>query len=201
MEKLLATRFIREVQYPEWLENVVVVPKKNDKWNICVDYLNLNEACLKDSFPLLRIDQIVDATARDELISFMDAYSGYNQIPMFSPDIMKIVFITIEDVFYYKVMSFGLKNAGAMYQIMMTKIFQPLFGKTMEAYIDYMLVMLPRKDYHTSHLQKAFILIREHHLKLNLAKCAFSVSSEKFLGNLVTKRGIEVCPTRALVLV
>ena len=73
--------FIREVQYPEWLANIVVVPKKNGKWCIYVDYSYLNEACPKDSFPLPRIDQIVDAMAGNELLFFMDAYSGYNQIP------------------------------------------------------------------------------------------------------------------------
>ena len=70
--------FIREVQYPEWLANVVAISNKNGKWRICVDYSDLNEACLKDSFPLLRIDQIVDATVRNKLLSFMDAYSAYN---------------------------------------------------------------------------------------------------------------------------
>ena len=78
VKKLLAVGFIREVQYPEWLENVVVVPKKIGKWRKCVDYSDLNEACPKDSFPLLRIGQIMDTTVGNELISFMDAYSGYN---------------------------------------------------------------------------------------------------------------------------
>ena len=78
VDKLLATRFICEVQYLKWLANIVVVPKKNDKWRICVDYSDLNEACLNDSFSLSIIDHIVDAKARNELFSFMDAYSRYN---------------------------------------------------------------------------------------------------------------------------
>ena len=101
------------MQYLEWLPNVIVVPKKNDKWRICVDHSNLNEACLKDSFLLLKIDQTVDATIRNELLSFMDAYSRYNRIPMFLANLVKTTFITIEGMFCYKVMLFGLKNARA----------------------------------------------------------------------------------------
>lgn len=82
MEKLLAVGFIREVEYPEWLANVVVVPKKEEKWRVCVDYTNLNDACPKYSFPLPRIDQIVDSIARHKMLSFLDAFSGYHQISM-----------------------------------------------------------------------------------------------------------------------
>ena len=78
--KLLQAKAIREVEYPEWLANVVLVKKANDKWRLCIDFTDLNRACLKDSFPLPRIDLIVDATAGHELLSFMDAFSGYNQI-------------------------------------------------------------------------------------------------------------------------
>ena len=90
-----------------------MVPKKNDKWRVCVGYSDLNEACPKDSFPLPLIDQIIDSTVGHKLISLMDAYSGYNQIPMFSPNAVKTSFITIEKMFCYKVMSFGLKNVEA----------------------------------------------------------------------------------------
>lgn len=82
MEKLLAVGFIREVEYPEWLANVVVIPKKEGKWRVCVDYTNLNDACPKYSFPLPRIDQIVDSIAGYKMLSFLDAFSGYHQIPM-----------------------------------------------------------------------------------------------------------------------
>ena len=78
VDKLLATGFIKEVKYPEWLANVVVVLKKGDKWRVCVDYTKLNEACPKDSFPLPRIDQIVDATAEHGILSFLDAFSKYH---------------------------------------------------------------------------------------------------------------------------
>ena len=78
VEKLLATRFIWEVYYPKWLANVVMVKKSNEKWRMCVDFTDLNNACPKDSFPLLRIDHLFDSTAGHELLTFMDAFSGYN---------------------------------------------------------------------------------------------------------------------------
>ena len=78
VEKLLTANFIREVHYPEWLANVVMVKKPNGKWRICIDYIDLNKACPKDSFPIPRIDQLVDVTAGHELLSFIDAYLGYN---------------------------------------------------------------------------------------------------------------------------
>ena len=92
--KLLTAGFIREVYYPEWLANVVLVKKANGKWRMCVDFTNLNKACPKDSFPLLRIDQLVDSTAGHKLLTFMDAFSRYNQIRMAEEDQEKTIFIT-----------------------------------------------------------------------------------------------------------
>ena len=85
VSKLLQAGAIREVEYPEWLANVVLVKKANGKWRLYIDFTDVNRACPKDSFPLPRIDLIVDATASHELLSFMDAFSGYNQISM-DPD-------------------------------------------------------------------------------------------------------------------
>ena len=82
VRKLLEAGFIREVKYLEWLANVVVVKKKNGKWRACINFTDLKKACPKDSFPLPKIDQLVDATAGYELLSFIDAFSGYNQIKM-----------------------------------------------------------------------------------------------------------------------
>ena len=139
VDNLLKERFIREIKYAEWMANVVVVPKKGGKWRVCVDYTDLNEACTKDNFPLPRIDQIVDASARHRMLLFLDAFLGYHQIPMHRPNAEKTTFITPHELFYYNVMPFGLKNVRATYQRSVTKMFNPLLGKTMEAYIDDML--------------------------------------------------------------
>ena len=115
MDNLLKAGFIEEIKYPEWLANVVVVPKKGDKWRVCVDNTDLYEECPKDSFPLLRIDQIVDTSAGHGMLSFLDAFSRYHQIPMHPPDAKKIAFITPYGLFCYNMMSFGLKNVKATY--------------------------------------------------------------------------------------
>ena len=86
VDKFLTANFIREVFYPDWLANVVMVKKNIGKWQMCVDFTDLNKACLKDSFSLLRIDQLVDSTAGHKLLTFMDAFSGYNQIVMDESD-------------------------------------------------------------------------------------------------------------------
>ena len=92
--KLLHAKAIREVEYPEWLANVVLVKKANDKWRLCIDFTDINRACPKDSFPLPRIDLIVDATAGHELLSFIDTFSGCNQISMDPSDQEKTSFVT-----------------------------------------------------------------------------------------------------------
>ena len=94
VDNLLKAGFIREIKYPEWLANVVVVPKKGGKGRVCVDYTDLNDAFPKDSFPLPPIDQIVDASSGHGMLSFLDAFSGYHQIPMYSPGVEKTTFIT-----------------------------------------------------------------------------------------------------------
>ena len=94
VDKLLQAGGIREVEYPKWLANIVLVKKANDKWRLCIDFTDINKACQKDSFPLPRIDIIVDATVGHELLSFMDAFSGYNQISMDPNDQEKTSFVT-----------------------------------------------------------------------------------------------------------
>ena len=89
MDNILKARFIREIKYSEWLANVVEVPKKGGKWRLCVDYTDLNEACPKDSFHLPRIDQIINASTGHGILSFLDAFSGYHQIPMHPPNAEK----------------------------------------------------------------------------------------------------------------
>ena len=154
MDNLLRVGFIKEIKYPEWLANVVMVPKKGDKWKVCVDYTYLNEACSKDSFPLPRIDQIVDASTKHRMLSSLDAFSGYHQIPMHPLDVKKTAFITPHGQYCYNIMPFGLKNIGVTYQRLVTKIFRPLMGKTLEVYIDDMIVKSKERPNHTNTCKK-----------------------------------------------
>ncbi|BFG16937.1 hypothetical protein CerSpe_032110 [Prunus speciosa] len=124
----------------------------------------------------------------------MDAYSGYNQIMMHEDDKAKTSFIIERGTYCYKVMPFGLKNAGATYQRLVNKIFKEQIGKTMEVYMDDMLVKAPKRADHIKNLAEAFSLLRQYRMKLNPSKCTFGVSSSRFLGYLVTQRGIEAHP-------
>ena len=196
VERFLKIEAIREVLYPEWLSNTVVMKKKNGKWRVCVDFTDLNKACPKDPFPLPKIDQLVDSTAGHERMSFLDAFQGYHQIALRKEDQEKTALITPRGVFYYKVMPFGLKNAGATYQRMITKMFSKLLGKTVEVYIDDMVVKSVKGMNHVEDLEQVFGILRRHNLKLNASKCAFGVGSGKFLGFLVTQHGIEANPNQ-----
>ena len=122
--KLIENGAVKEVAYPEWLSNVVMVTKANGKWRLCVDFTELNKACPKDSHPLPRIDLLIDATTGHELLTFLDEYSGYNQISMHHPDQEKTSFITPKGTYYYRVITLGLKNAEATYQRLVNKMFQ-----------------------------------------------------------------------------
>ncbi|XP_024036260.1 uncharacterized protein LOC112096786 [Citrus clementina] len=163
--------------------------------------LDLNKACPKDSFPLPKIDQLVDSTAGHGLLSFMDAFSGYNQIPMYEPDEESTAFITNQGLFCYRVMPFGLKNAGATYQRLVNKVFKPLIGKTMEVYVDDMITKSKVPKEHVRHLEETFELLRKYKMKLNPEKCAFGVESGKFLGFMVSHRGIEANPEKIQAIV
>ncbi|KAL8112362.1 hypothetical protein AgCh_019892 [Apium graveolens] len=173
IDRLLEAKLVRESFYPKWVANTVLVRKPNRKWHTCVDFTNLNNAYPKDSFYLPMIDQLVDAMAGHTLISFMDTYSGYNQIPMYKLDEEHTSFITDRD------------------QI----------GKIMEVYVDDMLVKSMTATDRVAHLSEMFSILRKFWMKLNPQKCVFGVESGKFLGFIVNHRGIEANPAKIKVLI
>ncbi|KAF8088713.1 hypothetical protein N665_0532s0073 [Sinapis alba] len=153
---------------PKWLANPVVGKKKNGNWRVCIFGLQPDH----DAFSgYNQIDRFVESTTGNELLTFMDAFLGYNQIMMHPDDREKTTFITDRGTYCYKVMPFGLKNA--------------------EVYIDNMLVKSLRAADHLEHQHGCFKMLNEYGMKLNLAKCTFSVKSGEFLGYIVTQRGIE----------
>ena len=180
--KLKQAGAIKEVFYPQWLGNTVVVKKKTRKWRVCVDFTDLNRACPKDPFPMPQIDQLVDATVGYPRMSFLDAFQGYHQIPLALDDQEKTVFVALVGNYHYKVMPFGLKNARSTYQRMMIKMFEPQLGKNVEVYIDDMVVKSKLVFEHIMDLTSIFEILRKHKLRLNASKCSFGVSSGKFLG-------------------
>ena len=161
-----------------------------------MDFTDLNKACPKDSYPLPRVDVLVDSTARHQLLSFMDAFSGYNQIRMCEADQEKTSFVTSQGLFCYKVMPFGLKNAGATYQRLMNKMFARQIGRNVQVYVDDMLVKSRREEDHLADLKEMFDTLCSFNMKLNPEKCAFGVTAGKFLGFMVSQRGIEANPDK-----
>uniref|UniRef100_A0A2N9F9V4 Reverse transcriptase domain-containing protein n=1 Tax=Fagus sylvatica TaxID=28930 RepID=A0A2N9F9V4_FAGSY len=174
VERLLASRTIREVQYPRWLSNTVVVKKKNGKWRVCIDFTDLNKACPKDPFPLPRIDQLVDSALGLARLSFLDTFQGYHQIPMSVADQEKTSLITPKGAYCYKIV---------------------------EVYIDDMLIKSLREEDHVANLLQVFDILRRSRLRLNASKCTFGVSSGKFLGRVVSRKGIEANPDQIAALV
>src|SRR4051812_11323938 len=196
VEKQFNAGFLKVVNYPPWIANIVPVPKKDGKVRMCVDYRDLNRASPKDDFPLPHIDVFLDNTAQFSVFSFMDGFSGYNQITMAPKDMEKTTFITPWGTFCYKVMPFGLKNAGATYQRAMVTLFHDMIHKEIEVYVDDMIAKSHTEEEHLVHLKKLFERLRKFRLRLNPNKCTFGVRSGKFLGFIVSEKGIEVDPAK-----
>jgi hypothetical protein len=163
---------------------------------VCVDYTSLNKHWPKDPFPLSRIDQIIDSTAGCARLSFLDAYSGYNQIKLKKEDEEKTTFITPYDIFCYQVMPFGLKNAGATYQRMMQNCLGSQIGRNIQVYIDNVVSTTRKEESLISDLWETFDNLDRYKLKLNPTKCSFGVSAGQLLGFLVSARGIEANPEK-----
>jgi hypothetical protein len=194
--KLLAAGFIRECKHPVGLANPVLVPKKTGGLRMCIDYIDLNKHCPKDPFPLPRIDQVVVSTTGSVLLCFLDCYSGYHQIALHPDDEDKTTFITPHGIYCYKVMTFGLKNAGATYQKEIQKCLASQIGKNIEAYVDDVVVKTTVEDQLIADLTETFANLREFQWKLNPTKCVFGVPSGLLLGFMVGHRGIEANPAK-----
>jgi hypothetical protein len=201
--KLLVAGFIKKVYHFDWLANLILVKKKNGKWRMCVDYTGLNKACPKDPFPLLCIDQIVDSMLGCEILSFLDAYSGYHQIIMKESDQLASSFITLFSMYCYVTMPLGLKNACATYQCCMQKCFADQINslrqpnqlgptkRTITVYVDNIVVKAPHAGDLIATLGARFANVRRFSIKLNPKKCTFGVPKGKLLGYIVSERGIK----------
>ena len=159
---------------------------------VYIDYMDLNKAFPKGCFPFFQIDQLIDATAVYELLSFMDVYSGYNKILMNETNQARTIFTTDQGLYCYRVVHFKLKNAEATHRRLVNKLFTLRIGKSMEVYVDDMLVKNKRASDHIEDLKDCCNVLRQYQMKLNLVKCAFGVESEKFLRFMVNHRDIEV---------
>src|SRR3954470_5534154 len=175
-----------------WIANLVLVPKKDtDVLRMCVDYGPINKYCLKDHFSLPRIDQIIDSTAGCDLLSFLDAYLGYNQIRMKEDDEEHTSFITPYGVFCYRTMPFGLKNVGATYQWMMQACLKEKIGRNVQVYVDDIVIKTYSASTLLDNLRETFVALNKNRIKLNPKNCVFGVPAGKLLEYMVSARGIK----------
>ncbi|GKV11641.1 hypothetical protein SLEP1_g22881 [Rubroshorea leprosula] len=201
IEKLKEAGFIKEINFCEWLSNIVMVKRANGKWRMCIDFTDLNKVCPKDNYALPNIDELVDNSFGYEILSFCDAYSGYNQTPLAKEDQDKTAFIVAGETYCYIVMPFGLKNARATYQRFANKIFVLLKGKCVEVYVDDLIIKSRSLDQHLEDLEQVFSILQEYGMKLNPLKCTFGVKAGKFLSFMLTNRGIEANPEKVLAII
>ncbi|GKV11566.1 hypothetical protein SLEP1_g22814 [Rubroshorea leprosula] len=170
VEKLLQAGFVRKVDYCEWVANPVLVKKVNGKWRMCIDYTNLNHACPKDCYLMPSINKLVEAASGNERLSLLDAYSGYHQVPMAPEDEEKTSFYAGDEIYCYVMMPFGLKNAGATYQKMVTIVFLAQIGKNLEVFVDDIVVKSWKAEDHLADLDETFNNLRKNKMRLNPAK-------------------------------
>jgi hypothetical protein len=194
--RLLDVSFIKEVYHPDWLANLVLVPKNNKDWRMCVDYTNLNKACKKDPFGLPQIDQVVDSIAGCNLLSFLDCYLGYHQIPLKVEDQIKTSFITPLGAFCYTIMPFWLKSVGATYQQGIQRRLHSQIGRSIEVYVDDVVIKTQEEEGLISDLTETFGNLRKFKMKLNPKKCTFGVPLGKLLRYMVSHHGIDPNPKK-----
>ena len=195
IDKLLECGFIYPVPHSEWVSPIVVVPKKNGKLRICQDFRKLNSVTKKDHFPLPFTDAILDGVAGHECYSFLDGFSGYNQVQIAPEDRPLTTFTTDWGTYAYNVMPFGLCNAPATFQRVMTTAFQKYLRKFIEIFLDDFCVF-SSKAHHARCLKKCFKKCKAYGISINAIKSQFTVPCGRIVGHIVSKSGICVDPDK-----
>ncbi|GJU90017.1 reverse transcriptase domain-containing protein [Tanacetum coccineum] len=186
----LSAGIVRPVKYPTWISNPVLVKKADGSWRMCIDFKNINSACPKDYYPLPEIDSKIEAVMGFPLKCFLDAYKGYHQVQMADEDEEKTAFYTDQGTYCYTKMPFGLKNAGATYQRLVDEAFRSQIRKNLEVYVDDMVVKSKTEREMLADIAETFDNLKRINMKLNPKKCSFRVMEGKFLGYMVTSKGI-----------
>jgi len=180
-----------EPSYSEWSSPVVLVPKHNGKWRMCVDYRKVNDITVKDSYSLPNIDEIFDSLDGAKIFTTMDLYSGYHQILMDDDSVEITSFTTRFGNYQFKVMPFGLTNAPATFQREMNRILFPLIGKCVYNFIDDILIYSKTVEEHLQHIEQVLKIFKEHKLKINIEKCSFMQTEVEVLGHKVSAKGLS----------
>jgi hypothetical protein len=173
-----------------WSSPIVLVTKKDGSKRFCVDYRKLNHVTIKDSYPLPRVDDVLDRLHGARYFSLIDAKSGYWQFPILESDKQKTAFSSFLGLFEFEVMPFGLANAPASFQRAMDLIFNGLSWDYVLIYLDDIMVFSTTFEEHLQQLQMVFDKLASSKLHLNRKKCQFVMSSVKYLGHVVSANGI-----------
>ncbi|MCO5592793.1 hypothetical protein L7F22_046796 [Adiantum nelumboides] len=190
VDKLLNAGFIVPVDNAEWVSPVVVTPKKDGRWRVCIDYKPLNAVTKKDSYPLPFIDQLLDAVTGFERYSVCDGYSGYFQLILAPEDRKKTTFITPWGSFCFCCLPFGLTNGPRAFERKVDWVFNPFLGKFVKGFIDDFCVYSPWKE-HVQKLEMTFARYDECEGQLNPEKCHLAQPRVKLLGHVIFENGIE----------
>ena len=190
IQKLLEARFIYPISDSKWVSPLVIVPKKNGKWRVCVDYRELNKSTQKDHFSLPFIDQALDTLSGKNFFSFLDGFSGYSQIQIALEDQDKTTFTCPWGTFSYRVLPFGLCNAPAMFQRAVIGIFSELVNDSMEIFMDNFTPYGKDFEEALENLKKVLIRCEQTQLSLSTEKCHMMISEGVVLGHFISVNGI-----------
>jgi hypothetical protein len=200
LQKLLNAGFIYPISDSEWVSPLVIVPKKNGKWRVCVDYRALNKATQKDHFPLPFIDQVLDSLSGKKFFSFLDGFSGYNQIKIAPQDQDKTTFTSPWGTFAYRVLPFGLCNAPATFQRAVLGIFSDMLNDSMEIFMDDFTPYGVSFQEALENLEKVLKRCIQAQLSLSTEKCHMMMSEGIVLGHFISSQGIQVDPSKIQVI-
>jgi len=200
LQKLLNVNFIYPILDSHWVSQLLIVLKKNGKWRVCIDYRELNKATLKDRFSLPFIDQVLDTLARKKHFSFLDGFSGYNQIQVAPEDQDKTTFTCPWGTYAYQVLPFGLCNAPSTFQREFLGIFFDLIHDCVDVYMDYFTVYGNSFEEALKNLEKVLIRCKEANLSLSDEKCFMMFTEGIVLGNHISGDGIRVDTSKVEVI-
>jgi ribonuclease HI len=196
IKKLLDAKIIVPLRYSKWIANLVIVRKKNGEVRLCVDFRNLNKCSKKDNYPLPKMEHLLQRISGAKVMSFLDGFSGYNQVVVHPDDQEKTAFTTPWGTFMYSKMPFGLMNVGATFQRAMDIAFVGEKDKFVLIYLDDITVYSSNHEEHLKHLKRVFLKCRQFGISLNPKKSQFALRKGKLLGHIVSAEGVMIDPAR-----